>query len=63
MTVEETTRGCLDDIDNEVSRQAHTDEGDTPETEIVTTEDEIVDTIKHDLTVSFVRSGIHGVRA
>ena len=63
MIGEEMMRGCLDDIENEVSRQAHTDGGDTPETEIATTEDEIADRVENDPIASFVRRGTHGMRA
>ena len=63
MTGEETMRGFLDDIEIEVSRQAHTDGGDIPETEIATTEDEIADRVENDPMVSFVRRETHDVRA
>lgn len=63
MTGEETMRGCLDDIENEVSRQAHTDGGDIPGTEIATTEDETTDRVERDPTASLVRRCTHGVRA
>lgn len=52
MTGEGRMRGCLDDIGNEASRQAHTDGEDTPETEITTTEDEIRDRVEHGRTAS-----------
>ena len=52
MTGEEMMRGCLDDIENEASRQAHTDGGDTPETGIATTEDESADRIENDPVAS-----------
>lgn len=63
MIGEGTMRGCLDDIGNEVSRQAHTDGEDTPETEVTTTEDEIADRVKHDPTASSARRGSHSVQA
>ena len=63
MTGEETMRGCLDDIENEVSRQAHTDGEDIPGTGIATTEDETADRVERDPTASLVRRGTRGVRA
>ena len=55
MTEEERMRGCLDDIGNEASRQAHTDEEDTPETGITITEDEIWDQVAHSSTASSIQ--------
>ena len=63
MTEGETMRDCLDDTENEASRQAHIGGEDTPETGVVTTEDEIVDRFKDDATASFARRGSRGVRA